>query len=168
MVKMKFGDFEFPTNPAQLEVSASTNVKSSPIFGIGSSVQNVSREPVTVKGSGRFYGEDAEQSCAFLQHMLRRGKSEVLFIPSAGSLNAYLTRFTYGRDVSGGASYSFEFTENCNNKSELCAVKEITAAEGDNAFNIAARCGVSVNEIMRKNNFKNAFDINAGDRVRIL
>ena len=39
------------------------------------------------------------------------------------------------------------------------------AKAGENAFEIANRCDISVNDIMLFNDFKTPFDIKTGDRV---
>lgn len=165
-MKMKFGDFEFPSNPAYLEIISSTNVSSKPVFNENSRVENVSVNPSVVKGNGEFYGDDAEESCSFLQHMLRQKLPAVLFLPSESSLNAYLSEFCFSKSADkSSVCYSFVFTENCNDKKESCDLGFTCAEENDNAFKIANRFGVSVSDIMKNNDFKTPFDINEGERV---
>lgn len=165
-MKMRFNDFVFPANPAKLEILLSSNFSSSPVFGRGSSVQNVSVNPAVIKGSGEFYGSRAESSCCYLQHILRLRTAGILFIPSSGSYNAYLTEFNFSRNADkSGIAYSFVFTESCSDRKERRSFCSTVAKEGENAFDIADRCCVSVNEIMERNSFKTPFDINKGDRV---
>lgn len=165
-MKMKFKDYTFLSNPSKLEIAASTNVRSKPIFGKSSSVSNVSVNPIIVKGSGEFYGDGAEEGCYYLQHLLRCKCSGILLLPSSGSLTAYLTEFSFSRDAcKGGVLYSFTFTEDCSDKEESRRFHYTVAADGENAFDIAGRCGVSVSVIMAKNSFKTPFSINSGDRV---
>lgn len=165
-MKMRFDDFVFPENPAELEIFLSTNFSSSPVIGKGSNVQNVSVNPAVIKGRGEFYGENAEESCHYLQHMLRLKASGILLLPCASSFNAFLTEFTFVKNADkGGISYSFVFTESSNSRAERRSFCHTTAGEGENAFIIANRCGVSVNEIMKNNRFKTPFAIKKGDRV---
>ena len=165
-MKMKFRDFEFPSNPSSLEIISSTNVHSEPVFNMNSRVQNVSVNPVIVKGSGEFYGDDAEDNCNLLQHILRLKLSGVLLLPTSVSYNAFLTAFTFSRQADRNAiSYSFVFTENCNSKSESRDFFYTVALKNENAFIIANRCGVSVSDIMKNNDLKTPFDIKEGDRV---
>ena len=165
-MKMKFNDFVFPSNPAELEISLSTNFSLSPVFGKGSNVQNVSVNPAVIKGRGEFYGERAEESCHYLQHMLRLKTSGILLLPCASSFKAFLTEFTFVKNADkGGISYTFVFTESSNSRVEERHFCCTTAKENENAFVIANRCGISVNEIMKNNSFKTPFDIKEGDRV---
>lgn len=167
-MKMKFNGFVFPANPAELEIVLSTNFSSSPVFGKGSNVQNVSVNPAVIKGKGEFYGERAEESCHYLQHMLRLKTSGILLLPCASSFNAFLTEFTFVKNADkGGISYAFIFTESSNSRAEKRCFCCTTAEKNDNAFIIADRCGVSVNEIMKQNSFKTPFDICEGDRVML-
>lgn len=167
-MKMEFNGFVFPANPAELEIALSTNFSSSPVFGKGSNVQNVSVNPAVIKGKGEFYGERAEQSCHYLQHMLRLKTSGILLLPCSGSFHAFLTEFTFVKNADkGGISYTFTFTESSNSRAEKRCFCYTTAEENENAFMIADRCGVSVNEIMKHNSFKTPFDICEGDRVML-
>lgn len=165
-MKMRFADFIFPANPAELEISLSTNFSASPVFGKGSNVQNVSLNPAVIRGRGAFYGERAEESCHYLQHMLRLKASGLLLLPCASSFNAFLTEFTFLKNADkGGISYTFVFTESKNSRAERRSFCFTTAKANENAFIIANRCSVSANEIMKNNSFKTPFDIKEGDRV---
>lgn len=165
-MKMRFNDFVFPANPAELEISLSTNFSSLPVFGKGSNVQNVSVNPAVIKGRGEFYGERAEESCHYLQHMLRIKKSGILLLPCTSSFNAFLMEFNFAKNAEkGGISYTFTFVESINSKAEQRRFCCTIADAGENAFVIANRCDVSVDEIMKKNCFKTPFDIKEGDRV---
>lgn len=165
-VKMRFNDFVFPANPAELEIALSTNFSLSPVIGKGSNVQNVSVNAAVIKGRGEFYGSKAEEACHYLQHMLKLKKSGTLLLPSSSSFDAYLTEFTFKRNAEKNCiSYSFVFVESSNNKNEHRRFCCTTAGAGENAFAIANRCDVSVSEIMRNNPFKTPFDIREGDRV---
>lgn len=165
-VKMRFGSFIFPANPKSLEICSNTNVSINPVFSANSSVQNVSVNPVIVKGNGEFFGNNAEELCNCLQHMLKTKESGILILPTTVGMNAYLTDFTFSRSADKSSIYySFVFTECCDNKSERRNFYYTSALLGENAFMIANRCGVSVNDIMRNNDFKTPFDIQEGDRV---
>lgn len=167
-MKMKFGEFIFPSNPCELEVALSANVSIKPIFGKSSKTDSISVNPLIVRGSGVFYGDEAENTCLYLQHMLRLREAYPLFLPSYSGFNAYLTEFTYKKNAGAEyASYSFVFTERCSDKAEKRSFCFTQAQEGENAFVIAARCNVSVNDIMRLNDFMTPFDIKAGERVML-
>jgi hypothetical protein len=154
-MKMRFKDFIFPSNPSTIEISSSSNVQSSPLFDKNTDVQNVSINPIVVKGSGEFYGKDSEKNCQYLQHMLRLKTSGYLLVPSQTGIEAYFTEFSFTKNAQkNSVSYSFEFIEACNDKSETRAFNSIIALEGDNAFTIANRCEISVSDLMSLNDYK--------------
>lgn len=164
-VKMRFGDFVFPSNPAKLEISTSLHCSEGAAYGGGSRTKPVSLRPVTVRGKGEFYGDTAAQSCHHLQHMLRLQQPYELILPTAVGLEAYLSEFSFGKTAGRNSiSYSFVFTEaksTAVQTAQCCTV----AARGENAFMTAGRCGVSVSDIMRLNDLKTPFDLKEGDRV---
>lgn len=165
-MRMRYKNFEFPSNPSEIEILSSSACSSKSEIQGGSIVENVSVNPTVVSGSGEFYGEGSEEYCARLQNMLRDRESGWLFAPSAPPIKAFFTEFKFGRNnKKNSVSYTFCFTEDCTNKKAYIPPESITACEGDNAFEIANRFGVSVNDIMRLNDFKTPFDINKGDRV---
>lgn len=165
-MRMRFNDFIFPSNPERIEVFASTNLKSSAVLNKNSEVSNISVNPIIVKGAGEFYGERALEYCLQLQHFLKQKRSGILLLPSESGFNMYLTEFAFERNAKKNCvTYSFKFTEDCGDKSEHRAFYKTTALDGENAFDIADRCGVSVDIIMQKNGFKSPFDIKSGDCV---
>lgn len=167
-MKMEFGDFVFPSNPSKLEIVLSSNINSNPVMGENSKTENVSVNPVIVKGSGDFYAAEGGNYCTYLQHLLRTKKSSPLLVPSGLGINAFLTEFSYGKNKDRGSySYSFVFTEDCGRKKEIREFCRTAAKDGENAFDITKRCGVSLNDIMRLNDIKTPFDIKSGDTVVI-
>lgn len=167
-MKMKFGDFLFPANPAYMEVSASVKTNIEQIFGENSRVQCTAVNPTVVKGGGDFWGKEGENICIFLQHILKKRKPYPLLLPSGNGFDAYLTDFTYKKSKEGGpVNYSFVFVENCTNRQEEVRFSKVKALENENAFDIASRTGVCVSDIMNNNGYKTPFEIKKDDVVII-
>lgn len=59
MMKMKYKDFEFPSNPSVLKVELSDNVVEKPLFGSDSAVYSISHNAALISGEGCF-GEKTE------------------------------------------------------------------------------------------------------------
>lgn len=168
-MKMKFKGFEFPTNPAVIEVNSSSNISFSPMLSGKSVVKSTAINPTVITGSGTFYGERGEEYCLYLQHLLRKNRAGVLMLPSAVGMDAYLTKFKYKKDTNKNQiSYSFEFVENCGSKKETRKFCFTYARAGENAFDIANRCGVSVENIMENNEYSTPFSVREGDKVMLL
>ena len=165
-MKLKYKNFEFPSNPSKIEILSSSNCNNKPIFDSSSAVENVSVNPIIVMGGGEFFGEGREEYCATLQNLLKSTESGWLFLPSVPPVKAYFTELKFGQGTKRNSiSYSFEFTEDCTDRRPERLFKYTVAGDGENAFEIANRCNVSVNDIMRLNDLKSPFEISKGDRV---
>jgi hypothetical protein len=97
---------------------------------------------------------------------LRSGDAGWLFLPSGEAVYCYFTELALSQSSQKGAiSYSAVFTEADTKRQEKKHFSFTYATEGENAFDIAYREGISVSELMRLNDFKTPFDIKSGDRV---
>lgn len=167
-MKIKYKNFEFPANPSSVKVLTSSKCVSHSIPGLGSVAQNVSLNPVQVSDEGEFFGECSDEYCAVLQNMLKNKSSGWLMLSSAPPIKAFFTRFNFIKDNKRNCvRYDFEFIEDCSSRKARLCFKSTRAMENENAFDIAWRCSVSVNDIMRLNPFKTPFDLKAGDEVML-
>lgn len=167
-MKMKFGTFEFPVNPKNLKVSSSANCREKAIFGKNAVVENVSVNPTIISGKGELADKNGEATCSYLMHILKTKKSYWLFAPDMVPIKAYLTDFTYEQSsLRNSYLYTFKFVEDCKDKSEMIKIPYTIARNGENAFDIAYRCGVSVDDIMMKNDIATPFDIREEDKVML-
>ena len=85
-------------------------------------------------------------------YLLRQGGAGELHCPSLYPIEAIFTEFKYDSSATlGKIEYEFEFTQVCDDKKEIAPLDYIVAYDGDNAFDIAARANMSVDEIMQLN-----------------
>lgn len=165
-MRLKYKEFEFPSNPGKIEILSSASCSSKPVLSGGSAVENISADPIVVCGSGEFYGEGCEEYCARLQNILKDTSSGWLFIPSSPPVKAFFTAFSFSKNTKkNSVLYSFKFTEDCLDRMAERKFDCTVARTGENAYEIANRTGISVNDIMLLNDFKSPFDIEEGDRV---
>lgn len=165
---MKYKDFEFPSNPTTLEISSKQNVSVTDVYGGKGVCENVSRLPTVIKGNGVLYGNKAQGHCAYLARLLNDSDSGWLHCPTAYPIKAFFADFVYKVDSEKSCiTYSFSFIEDCGEAAEKIDFNYTYAVEGENGFDIAYREDVSVNDVMRLNDFETPFDIAAGERVRI-
>lgn len=165
-MKLKYKDFEFTVNPDSIEFTSSTNCKSKSVFGSNSVCENISVNPVVVTGGGAFYGDKGAEHCAVLQNMLKSHQSGWLFIPSFPPIKAFFTEFKFSKSSrKNAASYTFKFTEDCDDRNPVKKITYTFALKNENAFEIANRCNACVDDIMRLNDLKSPFDIAEGDKV---
>ncbi len=165
-MKMKFKDFTFPSNPKEIEINTSSNIQSKGIYGGSSATENVSVNPIIISGRGEFFCDNAEELCLYLQHMLGDKTAGELMLPSSAGINAFLTEFAYSKSSKKGSiDYRFIFTESCSGSNYKRMAESTISGKDENAFDIANRCGISVSDIMRLNDFPTPFSINEGERV---
>lgn len=167
-IRMKFGDLEFPSNPKTIKAEISSSVAYSPVYGGKSKTEKIADKPTVISGNGMFFSENGVEYCQRLSRMMKSNKSSWLFCPGIYPIKAFLSDFSYQLDSKkSGVYYSFSFTEDCTKVSAERALLFTVVEENENAFDIADRCGVSVDDIMRLNNIATPFDIALGGRIRI-
>ncbi|MGN1329016.1 MAG: LysM peptidoglycan-binding domain-containing protein [Eubacterium sp.] len=167
-IRMKFGDFEFPSNPKVIKAEISSTVIYSPVYGGKSKTEKITDKPTVISGNGMFFSENAIHYCQRLSRMMKSKKSDWLFCPGVYPIKAFLSDFSYQLDSkNNGICYSFSFVEDCNKVSVEKKFLFTVAENDENAFDIADRCGVSVDDIMRFNDIATPFDIASGGRIRI-
>ncbi len=167
-MKLKYKDFEFLQNPQKISVKKSKSIALKPIPGLGTAAQEICGDAAVIKISGRFYGQEGEAAVKKLYALQSQKHAGALFLPGGDYFNAFFISFEATRNATENyISYSAQFTEAQTGKSADLICKSTVARENENAFEIAARCGVSVEDIMRLNCFKTPFDVPLGARVII-
>ncbi|MGN1421499.1 MAG: LysM peptidoglycan-binding domain-containing protein [Eubacterium sp.] len=167
-IRMKFGNFEFPSNPKAIKAEISSAVIYSPVYGGKSKTEKITDKPTVISGNGMFFSDNGVEYCQRLSKMMKDKKSSWLFCPGVYPIKAFLSDFSYQLDSkSNGVYYSFSFIEDCTKVSAEREFIFTVADSGENAFDIAHRCGVSVDDIMRLNDITTPFDIASGRRIRI-
>lgn len=165
-VKMKFKDFEFPSNPSVIKTELSANVREDPLFESDCAVYNISRNAAVISGKGCFWGEERFTASALLKKLQRSSSAGWLFLPDGSCFNAFFTSLTIEEDAKKGCVfYSFSFTENCPHTKEEYDFGFTITLENENMFDIAHRCGAAVETLMHLNDFETPFSVKEGDRV---
>lgn len=165
-IKMKFKDFEFPSNPAVIKTQLSANVREAPLFDSDSAVYNVSRNAAVISGEGSLWGEERFTASALLKRLQKSSEAGWLFLPDGSCYNAFFTSLTIEEDAKKGCVfYAFSFTENCSHTKEKYDFGFTLAKAGENMFDIAHRCGVPIEALMRLNDIRTPFDVKEGDKV---
>ena len=168
MIKMRYKDFEFDQNPAQIKVASAGIQAVHPVTGAVSVVDGICRKPTVVSGKGSFFGTDAVCRALLLRELLFSQESGWLFVPSAPPMRAFFTDFTSECNTQKNCVlYTFAFTEDCSERKEKFDFGYTVAEAEENAFDIANRTGVSVDAIMRCNSYPTPFDVQKGDQVML-
>lgn len=166
LMKMKYKNFEFPLNPSVIKVKHSRNIAENSIIDSDSAVYNISKNASVISGEGCFFGDKAFQYASELENLSKSSSPGWLFTPNGDCFNAYLKELTIKSDAKrNDVFYTFTFVENCNHKKNERDIEFVFAKEGENLFDIADRCNIPIETILDINDFKNPFDISAGDKV---
>lgn len=157
LMRMRFGSYTFLQNPAQLQVENRALQQEERLLSGGVCVTPAGRRATVITGKGWWYGGRALEMAQVLRRLLLPGQAHWLFAPGAEPMRAYLTRFDYtcttARD---GVQYSFTFTEDCDPAPRYAPYGSTRVRQGENAFDIAARTGVSVDTIVALNRLASA------------
>ena len=78
---MKFKNYIWPYNPANIEISVQRAIKDVVIPFRGSKFQDYGREKRVVTGSGQFFGEDCINQFDELFSLFKQGGSGYLVLP---------------------------------------------------------------------------------------
>lgn len=164
--KMHFKNFCFEINPAFIEIMHNRNIDCQPLLNGISSVKNGSVLPVEIQGRGYFFGERASEHASVLEMLHKKEEPGWLYLPSGQAYYAFLKKLSISFDaLKNRYNYSFLFIENVNGKRPVRLFDFTVAGENENMFEIAKRCRISVERLMELNNYKNPFEVKAGDRV---
>lgn len=168
MIKLTYKDFTFPENPSDISIKKSKKINTCSLPGAGSAVEETSRNASVISISGRFYGEDREMLASRLCELHDQCGAGALYLPGGEFFNAFFSELSLKRNASENCiSYGMAFIEDDRYKKARFSSEHVRARSGENAFDIANRCGVSVEEIIEKNSLKTPFDIREGQEVSI-
>lgn len=167
-IKLKYKAFEFPENPAEISIDKSKNISARSLPGSGSAVEEVSRGAAVIRISGGFYGADRELSASRLCALHDEYGAGPLYLPGGEFFYAFFSALKLIRNAAEcRIDYELVFTEDERYKKARAKRDCTVAAGGENAFDIAARCGCTVEHIVEKNSLKTPFDIIEGQRLKI-
>lgn len=168
LIKMKYKDFEFEKNPQSVEIAKTKKISRRAVFSKGDSVCEISGNAAVITAKGRLYGDDAQLIADELKRLHDKRGSGMLLLPCGSCYDAYFSSLELKSGAQEGyIDYSLEFIENENHRLPSVDFGFTYALEGENAFDIANRCSVAVESIMKNNDLKTPFDIKEGERLVI-
>lgn len=168
-VKIKYKDYEFPSNPSSIEISSKRRLGITPVFSKKSVTESICVSPAVITAKGTLYCDNAVGECERINELLKQNGSGMLRCPGVYPMKAFMSDFVYKIESDTNAvKYSITFTQDCDNShSDEVLFSYTIAKDGENAFDIAHRCLVTVDDIMKLNEFRSPFDIKEGERVKI-
>lgn len=143
MTNMRFGPFQWPVNPAEIQVEDGRQVHEA-LFPVPSLR--------IVRGKGFFTGSEAAAQFAALHALWAKGAIEVLTLPEYGPMHAVLSALTLLRGHMRMVEYAFTFRESPQ-VSVSAACEEFCAriGAGETLWHLAARHSVPIERLLALN-----------------
>lgn len=165
-MKMSYKGFEFTINPKDFKISmGKSTAKYTTVYDGQISSEN-GKGCVVVSGKGFFVGGDSAGRAFELVRVFNKKGSDYLFLPNSVPIKMLFTSldisYSSGNDR---VEYSFEFTQECNTKSEEHTVGYTYALENENLFDIASRTGIQIESIVKCNDIGDIFAIREGEKI---
>lgn len=165
-MKLRFGDFEFPTNPAQLHIELRALLRESVSVCGETAVHAVGQRKKRVRGSGAFTGEDAEAVYRALETLF--GEEHTLFLPGREPIKAVLSELMRSEvQEKNAVGYSFVFTETAGGQKGASG-RTYLAKAGESLWDYAYFAGVPIDALVKANRHIACItELKAGEAVKI-
>lgn len=167
---MSYKGFSWPNNPQSITYRIAEKESTALLPGGHSRVARIAEQPRVVEGKGFFYGSQAHAYMNRLEQIFLDQASGILFLPNRRPMYARFTELTVLEQVKKDmVGYTFVFTEDrdkipaVQNSYEACTWAE----PGETLFHVAARTGVTVEELGRLNSLPGCFALTEGMEVRL-
>ncbi|WP_297131032.1 hypothetical protein [uncultured Eubacterium sp.] len=168
-MKMSYKGFEFNINPKNFKISMSKSTAKYNTVYDGQICTEKGKGCAVVSGKGYFVGADAAGKAFELVRVFNKKGSDYLFLPNSVPIKMHFTSldisYSSGNDR---VEYSFEFTQECNTKSEEHTVGYTYALENENLFDIASRTGVQIESIVKCNDIGDIFAVKEGEKIWLI
>ena len=167
---MRFKDFVWPINPAEISFSTQNTIKELNLLYGGCILQNLGRQPKIIKGRGSFTGENAFFWFNELEKMLNDGTSGILLISGVAPCCAIFKKLDMlGQPSKNTIDYEFTFIEDIGEvRSDTGESCYILISDGQNLWHISNSYGISIENLMSLNpTIPSPWEVNQGDVVRI-
>ncbi len=168
-MKMNYKGFEFNINPKDFKISMSKGTaKYNTVYAEQICKEN-GRGCAVVSGKGYFTGRDSALKAFELVRVFNKKGSDYLFLPNSVPIKMLFTSldvsYSSGNDR---VEYSFEFTQECNTKSEEHTVGYTYVLENENLFDVASRTGVQIESIVKCNDIGDIFAVREGEKIWLI
>lgn len=148
---MRFRTFEWPQEPASLEITHRRQVRETVLAGKDSVAEDAGALRCVIKGTGQFTGADAMAQFAALQAAVDEGGAGVLCLPGMRPFRAVARQLTLaGKAHPNAVGYTFEFVE-AEEAAQLAAPAGVAAREGETLWDIAFRFSRDIESMIAAN-----------------
>lgn len=168
LTAMRYGNYTWPSNPCDIKISMTRKMSHSFLPGKYELCDEIANGARVVKGEGVFAGENAYSEMMRLKYLFDTVHCAELYVPQLDVMDAYFVSLEIvGETKKDFVRYAFEFVEKVREKKKHQFFTTATVQKDENLFDVAHRTGVSIEEIARLNEIKDAFCVKEGDVVKI-
>lgn len=161
---LRFGDFEWQTNPVELCLENKRTLSSYTTDKDTQAAEGVFDEVSKIKGNGEFVGQDCFLRFEALENLYKTKKYGLLTPPGMKPFYAWFTALSLeGDEKPSVLRYSFEFLRASQEKAD----KKVHTAKGkETLFDIAHTYSVDLMSLVKLNpNLRRADEIDEGEQV---
>lgn len=150
---LRFGTHRFRYNPHRLSITKQRRLQTYPLASSKTMFQELGYEPMVIEGEGTLTGTDVMAQLAALEQLLEQPGSQLLGLPELAPMYCYFTRLeAVGKAGPKFLTYRFTFLEDSQRSAGLQPqARYLIAERGDTIVTVAARCGLTVEELLARN-----------------
>jgi hypothetical protein len=148
---MRFKGVQWHHNPREITFDADAFVSEYGSPDGEAYIQSTGRKNMKIRGRGTLYGANCLEQFVKLYRLFREGGSGVLSVEGIGSLHAVFESLSVtGKPKPDMLEYAFVFREVMAEK-RRGRPAEVTAANGENLWDISYRFGIAVETLLELN-----------------
>ncbi len=164
-VRLKYKDYAFPKNPKSIVITSSKHLSENKINGYRTQTTEICKNPCNITVSGEIT-QNINEETEKLKKLQNEKNSGFLQIPYADTYDAFFEKIEFKISAnSEKVIYNAVFRENQKEKLDTVKITKTTVLKDENLFDISARTGVSVENLIEINNLKSPFDIKENQEV---
>lgn len=150
----RYKNYEFLYHPVSFQISQRRNLKEFVMPQGNSVIQELGKEAMVVSGEGVLLGEDLMEQYGRLNDLFLDTGSGSLFLPGMSPIFCFWKELSVsGRPGPKMLTYRFSFLEDTERNSGRIYQRNpyYTVVSGDTLTLIAAKCNLTVEELLEKN-----------------
>ncbi len=142
-----------PYNPARLTIKEKRLIARHPVPFAGEVVQDMGAYATEISGEGELFGADVFGQYSRLSALVRQGGAGLLYLPGQEPFYAHFTALTMcAQPGSEGLAYTFVFVQDTAVAVSAQSGSQVhTVRGGETLFDIAARYGMQMSELLALN-----------------
>ncbi|MBQ7740589.1 MAG: DNA circularization N-terminal domain-containing protein [Eubacterium sp.] len=163
---MSFRGVDFVASPYETGIKMSKSITNTKIPFSKEKTEELCENSRVITGRGRFVGENASAKANELCAVFKTKGSAFLFTPAFSPIKVFFTELCLNIDTDNSCvNYSFTFVEDPNSQKRYEDFNYTRVRKNENIYDVANRCNLSVDELVRLNRVRNIFSLEEGEKL---